>query len=1045
MLYIEEDINKSTSMAHRLASLKRRRFGGLPGHDENGNKIEKSMTRRANYTVALKDSLANNAYVAGYDAEIASIAVMNGDLLLMGKRRDNGKWTLPGGHLNPGESPHDGGLRELYEEAGIQAHALTTLGQRGVLTDTGKFMMIHAYYLPVDAKVTTKLDPDEEMAEWRWFNTKNGLPKYVMENMHVKRNFVLNCLGLQKSEDADALFYVDVIMKAAGSPRADHKYLRRYKAPNGKWVYVYHEPGQHGRAVPEEAINRIKELAEEGDEHAQHLLMTLEDHDKDKLNTLRELGDQGDDEAIHHLKTLGIDHADDKEKRQAAQIERDLLAERNNNPLVKPLEGPELLDLHDEIKRAVDQSVFTYLRGHVGSNPERTLREAGVTLDTVMRPVLKEKTVIGALTKLHESLKAVERAHAGVQSSNQAAASVGGYANHAWNTTLSALKDQHIIPTSMHLEQRAGVDGRANRQIESLDPVRHAAEARDLGTRRREAAERVARERQERQAREAREATERQEREARQAREEAERAERERVENAEALGVHQQSVNDMISYFGMSVPASEHPNIAKNMQKWWGSDFKFNNFVKHLNPGRDEKTELKIGQGFLNAMRARTAPGRRAEFSITFDVIEKRTGRQITSAHRSVYKNEDGSIHWSNGSFSRASNENMKKFPGMGRGLYKGVEGFLKEITAGWTGAAKENTKVTIGTCANSGFRDGYKGALVWAKHCFDWAGGESYASSWKRTWNSHIDRYAGRINMPAGQVRELKAKIAEADYPHQFVNTGFVITKDQAKAMVGHNLDFDFDQIFEKKGYCDIGDLIMIDSGTSWSAENYLNRTTGRAGALNTVRTAYYAGTTPPSASTRVESGPAPAAPAPAARGTTVSREGPMTTARSMSREDLIANGWTISGEGEAQVAHIGPLATADATIRRINSTTFAVVTGFSASARSEHPTLISAVQAANSRLGRSSASLATTSASAPSGPASSGSGIADNWLRRWPRVNARGQSRITITPQRLARIVAQPDEVVGAFLRATHSLITPAARKRIRAALRELGRSPT
>src|SRR3989304_3613730 len=100
------------------------------------------MTRAPNYTVALKDSLSQNAFRSGYDGEVASIAVMNGDLLLMGKRRDNKRWTLPGGHLNPGESPHDGGLRELFEESGIQAQQLNTLGQRGVLTPTGKFILV---------------------------------------------------------------------------------------------------------------------------------------------------------------------------------------------------------------------------------------------------------------------------------------------------------------------------------------------------------------------------------------------------------------------------------------------------------------------------------------------------------------------------------------------------------------------------------------------------------------------------------------------------------------------------------------------------------------------------------------------------------------------------------------------------------------------------------------------------------------------------------------------------------------------------------------
>ncbi|QND17664.1 NUDIX hydrolase (plasmid) [Rhizobium leguminosarum bv. trifolii] len=45
----------------------------------------------------------------------------NGELqvLLVGSRR-NGRWGLPKGHIDPGESSHEAAAREAFEEAGIR-------------------------------------------------------------------------------------------------------------------------------------------------------------------------------------------------------------------------------------------------------------------------------------------------------------------------------------------------------------------------------------------------------------------------------------------------------------------------------------------------------------------------------------------------------------------------------------------------------------------------------------------------------------------------------------------------------------------------------------------------------------------------------------------------------------------------------------------------------------------------------------------------------------------------------------------------------------
>lgn len=57
----------------------------------------------------------------------ASIAVFASDTILLVQRAKSpakGKWSLPGGHIEPGETAHDAALRELHEETGISAQII---------------------------------------------------------------------------------------------------------------------------------------------------------------------------------------------------------------------------------------------------------------------------------------------------------------------------------------------------------------------------------------------------------------------------------------------------------------------------------------------------------------------------------------------------------------------------------------------------------------------------------------------------------------------------------------------------------------------------------------------------------------------------------------------------------------------------------------------------------------------------------------------------------------------------------------------------------
>ena len=133
------------------------------------------------------------------DTQVACVAVLNGNKILMGKRKDNQKWTTPGGHMDPGETPVQGAVRELFEESGIKANPedLEHLATKHITKPDGKKLTIHAFKLDQGKhKTSVAGDPDEEVYRWIWKSIP--LPSDVAENLHVqKKNVILDALGIE--------------------------------------------------------------------------------------------------------------------------------------------------------------------------------------------------------------------------------------------------------------------------------------------------------------------------------------------------------------------------------------------------------------------------------------------------------------------------------------------------------------------------------------------------------------------------------------------------------------------------------------------------------------------------------------------------------------------------------------------------------------------------------------------------------------------------------------------------------------------------------
>lgn len=158
---------------------------------------------------------------------IAKVGIVCGDQLLMGKRRDNGKWTIPGGHVDHSETMKEGALREVLEETGLTLDPKFIFPATDVQTLIGKDgfpFEVQGWMYRVDQKPSTtmKSDPDQEVEKWQWIPISGGLPKEVSSNLHVpaSRDALLQSLGLvQKSAtdvDADPDMYPGIDNLEAG-------------------------------------------------------------------------------------------------------------------------------------------------------------------------------------------------------------------------------------------------------------------------------------------------------------------------------------------------------------------------------------------------------------------------------------------------------------------------------------------------------------------------------------------------------------------------------------------------------------------------------------------------------------------------------------------------------------------------------------------------------------------------------------------------------------------------------------------------------------
>lgn len=101
------------------------------------------------------------------------------DNILYGKRQDNGLYTNPGGHLEKGEDPYEGMIRELKEETGLDS---TDIKLVRVGFKPEKKIMVYIFDVKIDHSqpIDASNDPDKECLTWAFTD-----PNEILDKLHV--------------------------------------------------------------------------------------------------------------------------------------------------------------------------------------------------------------------------------------------------------------------------------------------------------------------------------------------------------------------------------------------------------------------------------------------------------------------------------------------------------------------------------------------------------------------------------------------------------------------------------------------------------------------------------------------------------------------------------------------------------------------------------------------------------------------------------------------------------------------------------------------